>query len=179
VQPVIELDGLTLRDFTRDDVPLVQSASATSIPDTTTVPRTDGVAEALEYIERQRGRLASGRNYAYCVARASDDVAVGYVGLNLRDVDLGRASLGYWVGPDHRGHGYAAQALAGLARWARAELQIARLELYIEPWNIASVRTAEHAGFEREGLLRSWQAVAGVRRDMWMYASIASGTAAG
>jgi ribosomal-protein-alanine N-acetyltransferase len=173
VQPVIELEGLTLRDFTRDDVALVQSASTSSIPDSTTVPRTAGADEALDYIDRQRGRLASGRNYAYCVARASDDMAVGYVGLNLRDVDLGRASLGYWVGPDHRGNGYAAQALAGLARWASVVLEIPRLELYIEPWNTASVRTAERAGFDREGLLRSWQTVAGVRRDMWMYSSIA------
>jgi RimJ/RimL family protein N-acetyltransferase len=77
------------------------------------------------------------------------------------------------VGPDHRGHGYAAQALAGLARWARSDLRIPRLELYIEKWNIASVRTAERAGFEREGLLRSWQTVVGVRRDKWMYSSIA------
>ena len=172
MQPVIELESVTLRDFTRDDVALVQSASTSSIPDTTTVPRTHGVAEALEYIERQRGRLASGRSYAYCVARASDDVAVGYVGLNLRDVDRGRASLGYWVGPDHRGHGHAAQALAGLARWASAELKIPRLELYVEPWNTASIRTAERAGFDREGLLRSWQTVAGVRRDTWMYSRV-------
>jgi RimJ/RimL family protein N-acetyltransferase len=169
---VIELDGLVLRDFTRDDVPLVQSASTTSIPDTTTVPRTQGVPEALDYIERQRGRLAAGRNYAYCIARAADDVAVGYVGLNLRDVDRGRASLGYWVGPDHRGHGYAALAVVGLSGWARAVLEIPRLELYIEPWNIASIRTAERAGFEREGLLRSWETVAGVRRDMWMYSRV-------
>ncbi|KAA1378449.1 GNAT family N-acetyltransferase [Aeromicrobium fastidiosum] len=173
MQPVIELDELVLRDFTRGDVALVQSASTTSIPDTTTVPSTAGVAEALEYIERQQGRLSSGRSYAYCVARAGDDVAVGYVGLNLRNVDRGRASLGYWVGQDHRGHGYAAQALTGLAQWASCVLEIPRLELYVEPRNVASIRTAERAGFEREGLLRSWETVAGVRRDMWMYSLIA------
>jgi len=44
------------------------------------------------------------------------------------------------------------------------------LELYVEPWNVGSWRTAEHAGFQREGLMRSWQELGGLRRDMYMYA---------
>jgi hypothetical protein len=43
----------------------------------------------------------------------------------------------------------------------------------IEPWSTASLRTAEHAGFTREGLLRSWQRVGDQRRDMYMYALVA------
>ena len=46
---------------------------------------------------------------------------------------------------------------------------LARLELYVEPWNEGSWRAAEHVGYEREGLLRSWQEVGGQRRDMYMY----------
>lgn len=48
-------------------------------------------------------------------------------------------------------------------------MQFARLELYVEPWNEASWRTAEKAGFRREGLLRQYQEVGGERRDMFMY----------
>jgi [ribosomal protein S5]-alanine N-acetyltransferase len=47
-----------------------------------------------------------------------------------------------------------------------------RIELYIEPWNTGSVGTAERAGFEREGLLRSHQVIGGRRRDMLLYAVI-------
>jgi RimJ/RimL family protein N-acetyltransferase len=32
-----------------------------------------------------------------------------------------------------------------------------RIELYVEPWNTGSIKTAERAGYEREGLLRSHQ----------------------
>jgi RimJ/RimL family protein N-acetyltransferase len=46
--------------------------------------------------------------------------------------------------------------------------------LYVEPWNVASIRTAEGAGFQREGLLRSWQEVGGVRKDMYMYSHLAT-----
>ena len=49
---------------------------------------------------------------------------------------------------------------------------IDRIELYVEPWNVASARTATSAGFVREGLLRSWQKVGDERRDMDMYAFV-------
>jgi RimJ/RimL family protein N-acetyltransferase len=54
------------------------------------------------------------------------------------------------------------------------ELRIPRLELYVEPWNEASWRTAERVGFTREGLLRSWQLVGTERRDMFMYSLLAT-----
>lgn len=50
--------------------------------------------------------------------------------------------------------------------------QADRLELYVEPWNMASARTATSAGFVREGLLRSWQKVGDERKDMDMYALV-------
>ncbi|GAB2831197.1 hypothetical protein GCM10022221_32550 [Actinocorallia aurea] len=67
----------------------------------------------------------------------------------------------------------AAAAVEALTAWAWERLGAARVELYIEPWNSASVRTAEKAGFTREGLLRSWGEVGAERRDMLMFARIA------
>ena len=59
--------------------------------------------------------------------------------------------------------------LKTLTFWALGVLGIPRLELYVEPRNEASIRTAERAGFRQEGLLRSWQEVGGERKDMLMY----------
>ena len=49
---------------------------------------------------------------------------------------------------------------------------IDRLELYVEPWNVASIRTAERARFRREGMLRSWRCVGGQPKDMYMYSRV-------
>jgi [ribosomal protein S5]-alanine N-acetyltransferase len=46
---------------------------------------------------------------------------------------------------------------------------VQRLEFYAEPRNEAFGRPAERVGNQREGLLRSWQAVGEERRDMYMY----------
>jgi RimJ/RimL family protein N-acetyltransferase len=39
-------------------------------------------------------------------------------------------------------------------------------------WNAGSIGTAERAGYEREGLLRSHQEIGGRRRDMLLYATV-------
>ena len=92
----------------------------------------------------------------------------------LRDLDEGRASIGYFVVPSARGRRAAARGLAAMARWADNDLHIPRIQVYIEPWNIGSIRTAEAAGFTKEGLLRGWQIVDDERRDMLMYSLLAS-----
>lgn len=174
MQPGIDGEVVRLRDFTVEDMALVHSASADPlIPLITTVPATPDEEQVQAYIARQNGRHPSGVGFAYAVARTSDDVAVGYIGLTF--LEEGRASVGYWIGPEHRGHGYAALALQMIADWALSELVIPRLELYVEPWNAASIRTAEVSGFEREGLMRSWRSVGDTRRDMWMFSRISEG----
>jgi [ribosomal protein S5]-alanine N-acetyltransferase len=47
-----------------------------------------------------------------------------------------------------------------------------RIELYVEPRNVGSVRTAEAVAYLREGLLRSHQPIGGRRADMLLYASL-------
>jgi [ribosomal protein S5]-alanine N-acetyltransferase len=58
--------------------------------------------------------------------------------------------------------------LQALTRFAWTIPALYRVELYIEPWN--SIRVAEAAGYQREGLLRSHQEIGGTRRDMLLYA---------
>ena len=94
---------------------------------------------------------------------------MGTIGLWLKERGEGRATLGYWLARSARGQGIAAEALRAVVHWAFGDLRIPRLQLYVEPWNTASQRTAERVGFQREGLLRSWQQVGDERRDMIMY----------
>lgn len=49
---------------------------------------------------------------------------------------------------------------------------IHRVELYVEPWNEGSWKTAENCGYMREGLLRGWEEIGGVRKDMYMYSRL-------
>lgn len=169
-----ELDGqqVRLRAFSGRDVPtILDAATDPLIPILTTVPSTQDPALAAAFIDRQHDRAASGQGYSFAIADRAD-VAVGQIGLWLRNIDHGRASVGYWIAPAARRRGYALDALLTLSAWAEQLPRVDRLELYVEPWNEGSWRTAEHAGFNREGLLRSWERVGPERRDMFMYSRI-------
>jgi len=170
---VLADDVLTLRAFEPGDAgAIAEAAQDPLIPAMTSVPSVPDPAELLAYIERQHQRLRDRWGYSFAVARNSDDECVGQIGLWLRDLVYGRASIGYWITPTARRRGYAKVALEIISRWGLALDGVFRLELYVEPRNEASWRAAERVGYQREGLLRSWQPVGGERRDMYMYSRL-------
>lgn len=115
---------------------------------------------------------SKGRVFSFSIADLETDRSMGNIGLWIRELDVGRAQVGYGVAPSERGHSIASDALSALTCFAWMIPSLHRLELYIEPWNSASIRTAERAGCEREGLLRRHQEIAGERCDMFLYAAI-------
>ncbi|GEL98041.1 GNAT family N-acetyltransferase [Cellulomonas terrae] len=173
VLPTLVGDAVRLRGFGPADLPLVREATTDPlIPLITSVPAFGDDDACRAYLARQTDRLTSRAGYAFAVAERGTDLAVGHVYLGLRDLDLGRATVGYWIARSQRGRGLAGDALRTLVRWAVTVPGIDRLELYVEPWNVASARTAVSAGFVREGLLRSWQKVGDERKDMDMYSVV-------
>lgn len=170
--PKVTGNGVVLRAFRDDDVEAVREASRDPlIPDLTTVPRNADRRGALAYIARQHRRLRTGAGYSFAIADSADR-AIGQIGLwPVRD-DAGRASIGYWIVESARGHGHASAALRALSEWAWSLPSLERLELFVEPWNTGSWKAAEAAGFEREGLLRSWRVIRSERRDLFVYSSL-------
>jgi RimJ/RimL family protein N-acetyltransferase len=149
-----------LRAFEAKDAPLVVSAGTDPlIPLITTVPAGGDYAEAQSYIARQHERLSTGVGYSFAIADCLTDEAVGQIGLWTRDIETGRATTGYWIGPAFRRHGYLHAALAVLTAWAMTLEEVQRLQLHVEPWNEGSWRAAERCGYVREGLLRSWEQI--------------------
>jgi RimJ/RimL family protein N-acetyltransferase len=173
IVPTLLAGSLRLRPFSVADLDLIREASADPyIPLITTVPAAFSVDEGRRFIERQWSRAEEGVGYSFAIADAGTDRACGHAGLWLRDVSRGRAEVGYWVVGSARGRGAAALAAQTLAGWAHRELGIPRVELFVEQWNTASQRSAERAGFRREGLLRSWQEIGGQRKDMLIYSRL-------
>ena len=74
-----------------------------------------------------------------------------------------------WLIPEARGQHLAGWALRGVVAFAFEELAIPRLHLFVEPWNTASARTAEFAGFAREALLRGWERIGHQQHDAYSF----------
>jgi len=115
---------------------------------------------------------AEGPTRAFALRVGATGVLAG--GCEVRLGQSGRAEMSYWVFPPFRGRGLAARGVKLLCEWAFADLNVARLELYIEPDNLASRAVARGAGFVEEGHLREHEATTEGRRDMVLYSLLPS-----
>ena len=164
---------IRLRAFTNRDAGMAIDLSQDQyVPRVGSLPPHATHEQALAWIERQRQRHSEGTGFSFSIADIETDRSMGNIGLWIRELAAGRAQIGYGVAPSERGHRIASDALCALTCFAWTIPSLHRLELYIEPWNGASIRTAVRAGYEREGLLRSHKEISGKRCDMFLYAAI-------
>jgi RimJ/RimL family protein N-acetyltransferase len=91
-----------------------------------------------------------GTGQALAVRKTGSRTLVGGCALEIRPDDGEIAELSYWVFPPYRRRGYATRSVELACRYAFADLGVARIDLYIEPTNIASLRVATKAGFGRK-----------------------------
>jgi RimJ/RimL family protein N-acetyltransferase len=92
---------------------------------------------------------AEGLGLGCAVAERTTGVLVGTAVARLAD----DPELGYWIAPDARGNGYAAEVTRVLCTWGFT-LGVRRIRLGCDVRNLASVRTALTAGFHFEGVSR-------------------------
>ena len=103
------------------------------------------------------------------IARHSDDAIIGTVTLYNLSLDHRRAEMGYALGRAHWGQGYMQEALHALLGFAFGALDLHRMEADVDPRNVASIRTLERLGFQREGYLRERWQVNGEIQDALFY----------
>jgi RimJ/RimL family protein N-acetyltransferase len=170
--PPLAGDVVLLRPWREADVPGMVLAFSDPVMQRfswrTATPYTE--TDARDYFAEQEDARLRGEELNFALAEPPDqEVLLGAVSLYEVRLDQGCAAVGYWLAPGARGRGAATQAVSLLARWAFAELGLARLELTCGPDNEASQHVAERCGFTREGLLRSHVPFKGARRDSVMY----------
>jgi ribosomal-protein-alanine N-acetyltransferase len=126
-------------------------------------------------LNRYRDDFAQGSGAAFFIFEAVSGRLVG--GITIGNIRYGVAQtgqVGYWVGERHAGKGYMTEALQLVSRHAFESLRLHRIEAACIPGNARSVRVLEKAGFQREGLLRSYLRINGAWQDHYLYALIES-----
>ncbi|GGU64514.1 GNAT family N-acetyltransferase [Streptomyces lavendofoliae] len=122
---------------------------------------------AEDFVGRQvPGGWRDDTEYAFSVRPREGGPLLASIGIH--HPRSGCWEVGYYTVADHRGHGYAAEAVVALARWAFTDLGCARLEWRAQVGNPASRAVAEKAGFTVEGVLRAGMEHRGTVRDCWV-----------
>jgi ribosomal-protein-alanine N-acetyltransferase len=166
--PPLIAAGFRLRGFSLDD----WAAASAAADEAETARFVNGLpassaAEMVRFCERERRK---GSMLDLVIADNEDDSYLGEILIFAQAFQCGE--IAYVVAPAARGRGVATVAVELLTRWAFDALELERIQLKIEPDNAASIRVAEKAGYQREGLLRSAGTVRGRRIDLLVYSRL-------
>src|ERR1043166_8689065 len=174
-------DTVSIRPYRLSDVRAVYDAALESVGDVYPfMPwcRPDLTEEEQrEWLETQISAFRSGTAYEFAIV--ADCRYLGGCGVNQIDELNRRANLGYWVRSSATRRGVATAAIRALASWAFANTDLVRLEIVVAADNVASVRTAERAGAQREGVLRKRLLLHDVFHDAEIYSLVRDGSRSG
>lgn len=146
-------------------------AGAREIADTTVaIPHPYGLDHALAWIGNQRRESVRGRATNFAIRLLPGSPLIGSA--SLRDIDREhlQAELGFWIGHEWWGKGYATEAAAAVIRFGFETLGLNRICAHHMARNPAAGRVLLHVGMRREGLLRERVKKWGVYEDVAVYA---------
>ncbi len=173
-EPNVELvaGDVALRWFRRGDAPaIVRICRDPEIPRWTYMPDDLDVPRARTWIERRQQGRRFGITATFAVVDRPSGTLVGQCGVGIdRQRNAGEAF--YWVAAHARGRGVARTALGLVVTYAFETLALERVELKIDPANLASQAVARASGFTYEGTLRSDQPFKGRRMDSQMWSRL-------
>jgi RimJ/RimL family protein N-acetyltransferase len=130
------------------------------------------IKESRTWIKKKPGEWKNGIAYDFAIIDARDGSYLGGCGLNKIDRENRRANLGYWVRTSRTGQGVAPSATLLLAKWGFKELRLKRIEILVATGNKRSLRVAEKAGAQREGILRNRLLIRDKAHDAVMHSLI-------
>ena len=175
--PVLRTDRISLEPFRAgDEDALLAGARDPLVAQFAGVPWSDmGRADMTVLIEERWPALrAAGSGAISSIRDAQTDAVLGYLPFFDVNVTHRRAELGYWLLPVGRGRGIATEAVALIVEWALGDFGLLRMQASTDVGNVASQRVLERAGFEPEGVLRSYATRGdGTQADYVLYSRLA------
>lgn len=172
--PRLETERLVLRAFELSDAPRVQQlAGDKEIAATTSLiphPYPDG--EAVKWISTHAASFAAGASARFAITRREDNLLIGAIGLEIHPKH-NRAEVGYWIGMDYWGQGYATEALRPVLAYGFSR-GLHRIWAEHFAHNPASGRVMQKVGMRHEGTLRHHMVKWGEPVDCEVYGILSS-----
>jgi len=152
---LIPTKRLTLRFLSETDLPAVYDIfSHPEVMRYWSTPPWTEPSQAQDWLMNVQEGYQTGNALQLGIERRAGPVLVGTCTLFQFHTASRRAEMGYALGRPYWGSGYMHEALQALLRYAFQTLELNRLEADIDPRNIASAKTLERLGFQKEGHLR-------------------------
>lgn len=92
--------------------------------------------------------------------------------VGLTDIEGHEAQIGYWLGRNYWGQGLITEAVKAVTQFGFNKLKRVRIYAYVFPFNKASRRVLEKAGYQFEGILKKNTKKNGKFIDDYLFAKV-------
>lgn len=169
-QPDLTTPRLLLRPFRPTDANAVATLAGERevALNTLNIPHPYERHHAEQWIAAHSGQFQRSESVTYALTLRAEAAVIGAAGLIL-DPPNETAELGYWVGKEWWGHGYASEASHALVAWGFSTLGLHRIHASHFPRNPASGAVLRKLGMRHEGRLREHVLKWGEHLDLERY----------
>lgn len=167
--PILETERLRLTPLAADEAryifPLMRDAEVMAFWD---MPESDDPDVVANIVAGEVAEMDEGKAVYWALRPLAEDRFIGTCDLSEIDMRHRRAEVGFMLGRDAWGQGYALEAMRAVLHYA-ATRGLRRLLARTHLGNRRSDSLLEKLGFEEEGLLRGHVLRDGERRDCRLF----------
>jgi RimJ/RimL family protein N-acetyltransferase len=112
-------------------------------------PYEDGEAE--KFIDHSTERYRRNEAYTFAIVERESNGFIGTIDIRLEGQNKGDGEIGYWIGREFQGKGYATEATKSLLAFAVDHLQLERIIANVLEDNAASISVLKKCGMRFKG----------------------------
>ena len=169
----IDSQRLLLRRFSYDDIQdLIEFVSHPSVAEEVSDPKPNEES-ARAYVDKQNSfqPFEKDKVFDLAIERKADGKVIGLVTMITKNHQKGE--LGYGLGTDFRGKGYATEAARAITDYGFAQLKYHRVQAIVSAANPVSMQVLVRLGMKQEGRLREATENDGDWHDLLYYGVLA------
>ncbi len=129
---------------------------------------------AIQFIRMAEKSMLERSSYIFGIILRKSDRLIGVISLDKVEWTHRVSKIGYWLGQDHWGLGYMAEATALIVRFGFEQLGLFRIEAVILEDNVRSAKVLTKCRFKKEGTERSRYYKDGRRLNGTLYSLLPS-----
>ncbi|MFJ7915376.1 MULTISPECIES: GNAT family N-acetyltransferase [unclassified Lysinibacillus] len=165
----LESERLCIEPFTMDDASRIKKlANDKRLADILGLPHPYELKFAQDWINMQPELIKRGVEYPLGIVSKESREIVGTITLRIDKVN-NRGELGYWLGQDYLGKGFATEAVNSMIHFGFIELGLNKIWASAISRNKPSTRVLEKCGLRKEGTLRQNRFLVDTYEDVDVY----------
>jgi ribosomal-protein-alanine N-acetyltransferase len=172
--PIIRLEEFTLRELSSDDAK--NFFAYISNPLVNKYLSNDDLPKSIDAAREEMSYWARLFHLKHSVYWGIEDNAtgnlIGTCGFNHWSRTHHRVEISYDLDSNYWGNGIMSMSLEKIIQLAIEEMQATRIQATVALDNFASIKLLDRLGFEKEGLLKHYGILHGVKTDFYMYGLI-------